>query len=72
MSPVPSGNEAAPSLALDRALAIIELLAAEPVGLPLLGIAERLGIPRSATHRLLAALAEHGYVRQDRSEGSTF
>lgn len=69
MSPVPSGNEAAPSLALDRALAIIELLAAEPVGLPLLGIAERLGIPRSATHRLLATLAEHGYVRQDRERG---
>ena len=72
MSPVPSGNEAAPSLALDRALAIIELLAAEPVGLPLLGIVERLGFPRSATHRLLTGLAEHGYVRQDRERGFYF
>jgi IclR family transcriptional regulator, acetate operon repressor len=64
-----SAADPAPSLALDRALAIIELLTAEPGGLPLLGIAEQLGIPRSATHRLLTSLLDHGYVRQDRDRG---
>jgi IclR family transcriptional regulator, acetate operon repressor len=68
MSPT-SAQETAPSLALDRGLAMLELLAAEPGGLPLLGIAERLGTPRSATHRLLTSLSNHGYVRQDRDRG---
>jgi IclR family transcriptional regulator, acetate operon repressor len=67
-----SDNEPAPSLALDRGLAMIELLAAEPGGLPLLGIAKRLGTPRSATHRLLTSLSNHGYVRQDRDRGFYF
>jgi len=51
---------------------MLELLAAEPGGLPLLGIAERLGTPRSATHRLLTSLSNHGYVRQDRDRGFYF
>lgn len=49
----------------DRALAIIELLAHHPRGLPLSEIGDRLAVPRSATHRLLAELRENGYVRQD-------
>lgn len=69
MKVTPASDAAAPSLALDRGLAILELLASEPGGLSLLGIAERLDIPRSATHRLLMGLSEHGFVRQDRERG---
>jgi IclR family acetate operon transcriptional repressor len=50
---------------LDRALGIIELLATEARGLPLSSIAERLDVPKSATHRLLSELVRHGYVRQE-------
>jgi len=69
---MPSPSEAAPSLALDRGLAIVELLASEPGGMSLLGVAERLRIPRSATHRLLTGLADHGFVLQDRERGFYF
>jgi IclR family transcriptional regulator, acetate operon repressor len=49
----------------DRALSIIELLAQHVAGLPLFEIADRLEIPRSATHRLLTDLKETDYVRQE-------
>jgi IclR family transcriptional regulator, acetate operon repressor len=49
----------------DRALSIIELLAQNVAGLPLFEIADRLEIPRSATHRLLSDLRDTDYVRQD-------
>ncbi len=55
---------------VDRTLAVIELLAQNAHGLPLFEIAERLQIPRSATHRLLASLIEHSYVRQERAHGA--
>lgn len=54
---------------LDRALRLLELLAAAPAGLPLHEMADRLAIPRSATHRLLTELVRQGYVRQDRDQG---
>ncbi len=66
---MPALNDAAPSLALDRGLALLELLASEPAGVSLHAAAERLGFPRSATHRLLTGLVEHGFVRQDRERG---
>ncbi len=47
-----------------RTLDIIELLADAPEGLALSVIGARLRIPKSATHRLLAGLAAHGFVRQ--------
>ena len=53
------------SAVLDRALNILECLAHSPGGLQLYVIAERLDMPRSATHRLLADLARLGYVEQD-------
>lgn len=59
----------APSGLLERTLGVIELLAAHAHGLPLYEIAERLSIPRSATHRVLASLVERGYVRQERHHG---
>ena len=54
---------------LDRGLAILELLAANPSGLPMHEIADRLNIPRSATHRLLTELIRHGYARQHKEYG---
>jgi DNA-binding IclR family transcriptional regulator len=51
--------------ARDRALAIVELLAHHVPGLPMSEIADRLDIPRTAVHRVLADLKETGYVKQD-------
>lgn len=48
---------------VDRALRMLELLAVSGGGLKLTQAAERLGIPKSAVHRLLADLMDHGYVR---------
>src|SRR5262245_41470445 len=50
---------------LDRGLDVLELLVHHGDGLPLGAIAERLDLPKSGAHRLLAALAQRGYVRQD-------
>jgi len=55
--------------AIDRALEIVELLAAHPTGMPLGAVKDSLDIPKSAAHRLLAALAARGYVRQDAETG---
>lgn len=49
----------------DRALAIVELLAHNVHGLPMSEVGDRLGIPRTAAHRLLVDLKETGYVKQD-------
>jgi len=51
--------------AVDRALKLMEALAGEPDGVDLSLLADRLGLPFSATHRLLGTLAERGFVRQD-------
>jgi DNA-binding IclR family transcriptional regulator len=55
----------------DRAMAIVELLAAHAGGMLLIDIADTLDIPRSATHRVLADLKLAGYVRQD-NEGERY
>lgn len=55
--------------ALDRILDIVELLASHPTGMALSAIAEPLAIPKSAAHRVLAALTARGYVRQDAETG---
>ncbi|KDR30485.1 IclR family transcriptional regulator [Caballeronia grimmiae] len=49
----------------DRALAIVELLSHHVHGLPMSEVGDRLGIPRTAAHRLLTDLKETGYVKQD-------
>lgn len=54
---------------LERTLGILELLAQEAEGLELGVIADRLNMPRSAAHRLLADLVRCGYVRQLRDHG---
>ena len=57
------------SAALDRSLRILELLAAHPEGCALSYVSSRLKMPLSATHRLLTALCEAGYIKQSRGQG---
>ena len=54
---------------LERTLGILEHLAAHAQGRPLASIADDLGLPRSAAHRLLTDLCRCGYVRQLRDHG---
>jgi IclR family transcriptional regulator, acetate operon repressor len=65
LCPLTVSSEFGMSTSRDRALSIVELLAQHVGGLPLFEIADRLDIPRSATHRLLTDLKETDYVRQD-------
>lgn len=57
------------SSTLERSLKILEFLAVAPQGMPLADIADELGLPRSACHRLLTELGRCGYVRQTRDYG---
>ena len=50
---------------IERAFSLLESLTSEPRGLPMQTLAERLEIPKSATHRMLAELIRLGYVRQN-------
>lgn len=54
---------------MERTLAILERLATQVHGVSLATLADGLDLPRSATHRLLTELAQHGYVRQTRERG---
>jgi DNA-binding IclR family transcriptional regulator len=54
---------------MQRTFAILERLATDVRGVPLATLADELQMPRSAAHRLLVELAEHGYVRQSRDRG---
>lgn len=51
--------------AVDRCLRLLEALAATPHGEGLNALAIQLNLPKSAVHRMLATLAERGYVKQD-------
>lgn len=63
-------NETSPPLGVvERALLILETLAAQPEGIGLAALADELGIPRSACHRLLTELVRCGYARQTRERG---
>ncbi|MBR0695484.1 IclR family transcriptional regulator [Bradyrhizobium lablabi] len=53
----------------ERCLSIVELLVDAAGELPLGGIAERLQLPKSGVHRLLAALIDQGWVEQDGTTG---
>jgi IclR family acetate operon transcriptional repressor len=50
---------------VDRCLSLIEMLAGAPAGMSLGSLAERLDLPKSATHRLLQTLVTRGYAGQD-------
>jgi IclR family transcriptional regulator, acetate operon repressor len=49
----------------ERCLAILELLVEQPEGMGMSMIAQKLGLPVSATHRLLTVLVQKRYLRQD-------
>lgn len=66
---VDDASERGPSGLLERTLRVLELLANNARGLQVFEVAERLGIPRSAAHRVLTALVQQGYVRQERNLG---
>ncbi|MEJ8570008.1 IclR family transcriptional regulator [Microbaculum marinum] len=50
---------------IDRTLDILELLIENPEGLALGEVALQLGLPKSATHRLVSQLVERGYMERD-------
>lgn len=50
---------------VERAFALLEVLAAAGGRLPLSELAERSGLPLGTAHRLLATLGAHRYVHQD-------
>src|SRR5687767_13132263 len=56
---------------LDKAVDILELLAAEPRGLALGDIAKRLGFNVSSAHHIVATLRDRGFLDQD-SETRTY
>jgi DNA-binding IclR family transcriptional regulator len=55
--------------AVDRALAILEELAASNRGLRLPDIAQRLKLPKSSAHSLLVGLERRGYLQRNESNG---
>lgn len=57
--------EVTPVKSADRTLDIFELLAAEPHGLTVSEISDRLGLARSSTHGLVRTLHSRGYLMQD-------
>ena len=54
---------------VERSFKVLEHLVAHPEGRALSALAADLGMPLSATHRLLSELVRCGYVRQDQSHG---
>ena len=57
--------QAPPVKSADRTLDIFELLAAEPNGLTVSEISQRLGLARSSTHGLVRTLHARGYLMQN-------
>lgn len=58
-------TQAQPVKSADRTLDIFELLAAEPTGMTVSQISQRLGLARSSTHGLVHTLHARGYLMQD-------
>ena len=54
---------------IERCLDILESLHATPAGFSLSYLSEKLGMPKSAVHRLLAALKDRGFVEQVEESG---
>jgi DNA-binding IclR family transcriptional regulator len=50
---------------IERVLDILTLLADHPQGLPISDVSRRLGLPKSAVHRLLSILVRRGMAMQD-------
>lgn len=50
---------------VDRLIDMLDLLADQPTGMSISDISRRLGMPKSAVHRLLGSLVKRGYAAQD-------
>lgn len=62
---VPAAARAAGTVqSVDRALDLLECLAADPDPLGIVDLAERTGLPQGTAHRLLQTLQLRGYVRR--------
>lgn len=71
IAPVASerGGSGKVSGALEKSLAILEVLSDHPEGMAVTAIAEAVDQPVSSVHRTLRELARLGYVRQPRDQG---
>ncbi len=58
----------APGNAIERVIGTIEVLALAEAPLRLSDIAQRLGVPKSAVHRILTSLADRGWAEQTHAE----
>ncbi len=65
---VKSAHTSSSVQSLDRALALLELIAAED-GLTLTELAQRAGVPPSTAHRILTTLEIHNYVHHEEERG---
>ncbi len=54
---------------LDRALALLDALAAAPAGLGLVDLSRRVGIAKSTAHRLISTLEHRGFVVRRPDDG---
>jgi IclR family acetate operon transcriptional repressor len=71
-APEARGFRQSPVKSAERTLDIFELLAAEPQGLTVSAISDRLGIARSSAHGLLHTLRERGYLSVERDGTKRF
>ena len=65
---MPSNHES-PSVAVERALAMLEAVAQEPEGLSNAEISRKLEIPKSSASYILRTLEKQGYLNRDGSSG---
>src|SRR5579871_6837052 len=62
-------NHESPSVAVERALAILEAVAQEPDGLSNAEISRKLQIPKSSASYILRTLEKQGYLHRDANSG---
>jgi DNA-binding IclR family transcriptional regulator len=58
-----------PSVAVERALSMLEAVAHEPNGLSNAEISRQLKVPKSSASYILRTLEKHGYVKRDSADG---
>ena len=64
-----SSHDESPSVAVERALAMLEAVAQEPDGLSNAEISRKLQIPKSSASYILRTLETQGYLNRDESSG---
>ena len=65
---MPSNHES-PSVAVERALAMLEAVAQEPEGLTNAEISRKLQIPKSSASYILRTLEKQAYLNRDPADG---